>query len=231
VLRFDKTCQRAYHQSFNYETEDENVTIANALRELNRRNPVTDTDGQITTPVKWECSCLQRRCGSCAMLVNGTPCLACDTKLNINNQTTVELAPLMKFPVVEDLIVNRSALFENLKKLRVWFNGDANTGEQNTELAFDASRCLKCGCCLEICISFMPGEEFAGNTARVAMSRLLSQIQESQKDFTYTMYMKHIHEGCDQYNACHIICPAGIDTARLMSHFDAVVTKHISLPQ
>ncbi|MDR2738409.1 MAG: 4Fe-4S dicluster domain-containing protein [Treponema sp.] len=93
--------------------------------------------------------------------------------------------------------------------------------EQNTEDVFEASRCLKCGCCLEICISFMPGAVFMGNTAMVVMARLLAELPASQRERTLKAYRKHIYEGCEKFNACHQICPAGIDTARLMAHSDA----------
>jgi succinate dehydrogenase / fumarate reductase iron-sulfur subunit len=67
----------------------------------------------------------------------------------------------------------------------------------------------------------MPGAVFMGNTAMVVMARLLAELPASQRERTLKAYRKHIYEGCEKFNACHQICPAGIDTARLMAHSDA----------
>jgi succinate dehydrogenase / fumarate reductase iron-sulfur subunit len=229
ILRYNRHEKHSYWQSFNYETENENATIATALKELNRHENLIDTDGNSAQPIRWECSCLQKKCGACAMLINNTPALACDTKLNEGGRKVIELAPLEKFPVVEDLIVDRSVIFNNLKKLQVWFDENANMEKQNTEDVFEASRCLKCGCCLEICVSFMPGEEFIGNTAMVAMARLIAELPKSQRSRTYKAYKKYIYDGCEKFNACHQICPADIDTARLMVHSDAAAVTNLGL--
>lgn len=225
ILRYNRSEKCSYWQSFAYKTENENETIATALKALNRQENMIDAEGNNAQPIKWECSCLQKKCGSCAMLINNLPALACDTNLNDNAGKVIELAPLTKFPVVEDLIVDRSVIFNNLKKLQVWFDEDANTEEQNMEDVFEASRCLKCGCCLEICVSFMPGDVFMGNNAMVAMTRLIAELPLSQRDRTYKAYRKYIYEGCEKFNACHQICPAGIDTASLMVHSDAAVAN------
>ncbi|MDR2795780.1 MAG: fumarate reductase iron-sulfur subunit, partial [Spirochaetaceae bacterium] len=42
--------------------------------------------------MNWECSCLQKKCGACAMLINNTPALACDTKLHNDARKVIELA-------------------------------------------------------------------------------------------------------------------------------------------
>ena len=74
---------------------------------------------------------------------------------------------------------------------------------------------------MEICISFVPAEEFMGAIAMVSMARLLAQLPERQRRRTQNAYIKHFNEGCDKYNACEQFCPAGIDMARLMVHSDA----------
>ena len=56
-----------------------------------------------------------RKCGACAMLINERPRLACSTFLHTLKGSTITLEPLSKFPLVRDLIVDRSNLFENLK--------------------------------------------------------------------------------------------------------------------
>lgn len=171
IQRYDKDTQKSWWQSFQYESEQEHVTVATVLRELNCKNPLMDVDGNIAAEIKWECNCLQKKCGACAMLVNGMPMLACDANLEDDCHETIELAPLSKFPVVEDLIVDRKIMFDNLRKMQIWLDGHADL--KTPEETLEASKCLQCGCCLEICVSFTPEDEFVGTAGMVSMARLL----------------------------------------------------------
>ena len=154
----------------------------------------------------------------------------CDAKLNVDTGECIELMPLQKFPVVEDLIVDRTVMFDNLKKLQVWLEDRMEISQEKTEDVSEASKCLQCGCCLEICTSFYPGSEFAGTASLVPMARLMEKFSEDKKERMQKAYRKYIFEGCEKYNACHHICPAGIDIAKLMAHTDAVaVTSEIDV--
>ena len=93
------------------------ASVAAVLNELNGRMPLTDASGNLAEPISWECGCMVRKCGACAMRINGVPRLACSVFLNTLKGTTVTLEPLSKFPLVKDLVVDRSILFENLKKI------------------------------------------------------------------------------------------------------------------
>ena len=55
-------------------------------------------------------------------------------------------------------------------------------------------------------------------------SGILREKNQMSKRRTKTAYRKFFNEGCEKYNACHHVCPAGIDIARLMAHSDAAVT-------
>src|ERR1035437_9879235 len=94
-----------------------NMNITALLGEI-ALNPVT-VDGTVTTPVTYDSNCLEEICGSCAMLINGKARMACSALVDRLEQP-IRLAPLSKFPVVRDLSVDRSVLFENLKKVKAW---------------------------------------------------------------------------------------------------------------
>src|SRR5579875_1834813 len=87
-----------------------------------RKHPRT-ADGKDTTPVAWESSCLEEVCGICSMLINGHPRQSC-TAIVDQLEQPVTLEPLTKFPVVRDLIVDRSYLFETLKRSKAWIPVD-----------------------------------------------------------------------------------------------------------
>ena len=81
-------------------------------------NPVT-RHGKTTTAITYDSNCLEEICGSCAMLINGKARMACSALVDKLEQP-VTLEPFSKFPVVRDLAVDRSVLFENLKKVKAW---------------------------------------------------------------------------------------------------------------
>ena len=199
-----------YVQHVALETDD--TTVAQALDIINADELAED-------PVSWSCSCKQKKCGACAMLINGRPRLACDTRLSEFPKGKIMLAPLKKFPVVRDLSVDRSIMFENLKALGSWLEG---TAENDTAgISYDASRCLQCGCCLEVCPNFYAGGEFFGTAALASASRLIAEAPDDEKKRLQKAYNEHFYKGCGKSLACRNICPAGIDAERLLVNSNA----------
>src|ERR1700722_15429247 len=92
-----------------------NMNVTSALMEI-AANPVT-RDGKQTTPITYDSNCLEKICGSCAMLINGKARMACSALLE-KPDPPIRLEPFSKFPIVRDLSVDRSVLFENLKKVK-----------------------------------------------------------------------------------------------------------------
>lgn len=141
----------------------------------------TTADGKRVTPVAWDCGCLEEVCGSCTMVINGKvrqSCSALVDRLLEDNPNEIELRPMTKFPVVRDLMVDRSRLFHNLKRVKAWVPVDNyyNMGSgpriarKEQEQNYPLSQCMSCGCCLEACPQFSKVE--------------VSQKQnESTKDF------------------------------------------------
>jgi len=115
-------------------------------------------DGTATSPVVWDASCLEEVCGSCTMFVNGQIRQACSALVDSLARPVV-LEPMKKFPVVRDLAVDRSRMFENLKRVKAWvpIDGTYDLGpgprmtEEAQQYAYALSRCMTCGCCLEAC--------------------------------------------------------------------------------
>src|ERR1700759_2990315 len=92
-----------------------NVIIC--LRDI-AENPVT-RDGKKTTPISYDSNCLEEICGSCAMLINGKARMAFSALVE-NLEQPIKVQPLRKFPLVRDLAVDRSVLFDNLKAVQAW---------------------------------------------------------------------------------------------------------------
>ena len=221
ILRRARGESTSHWQTFSYDLVTGNETVASVLTALNAREPLMDTEGKEARPIVWECSCLQKKCGACAVVVQGKPCLACDAKLALIKGDVVRVEPLRKFPVICDLMVDRSILFENLKTLKLWLSNDASLPDNLRPLAYEASECLQCGCCLEVCPNFNVENGFAGMAGMVPLARLLVESGSAERGRLAESYRDSIHGGCGKSLACRDICPAGIDIAHLMSRSNA----------
>ena len=123
------------------------------------------SEGKSVTPVAWDCGCLEEVCGSCTMVINGRvrqSCSALVDRLFEDNPEEIELQPMTKFPVVRDLVIDRSRLFHNLKRVKAWVPVDGSydmgagprISRADQEQSYPLSQCMSCGCCLEACPQF-----------------------------------------------------------------------------
>src|SRR5262249_43923329 len=97
------------------------MNVISAMMEI-AAHPVT-RGGKATTPITYDSNCLEEVCGSCAMLINGRARMACSALVEKLEQP-IRLEPFSKFPVVRDLSVDRSVIFENLKRVKAWIPVD-----------------------------------------------------------------------------------------------------------
>ena len=148
------------------------LNIISALMEI-QLNPI-NKKGEAVSSVVWEQGCLEEVCGSCSMLINGRPRQACsaivETILKETNSHTITLAPFTKFPLLRDLIVDRTVMFDNLIKVRGWIDADGTypkgPGPKITppiqEVMYSLSTCMTCGCCVEACPQSNNRSKFVG---------------------------------------------------------------------
>jgi succinate dehydrogenase / fumarate reductase iron-sulfur subunit len=141
-------------------------------------------DGRKTTPVAWDCNCLEEVCGACTMLVNSRVRQACSTLVDrvlAEHPGEIELRPMSKFPVLRDLVVDRSRMFRALEKVQAWIPVDdysdrgpgPKESPESQQRRYPLSECMTCGCCLDACpeykkieIERLPGESDADFAAR-----------------------------------------------------------------
>jgi succinate dehydrogenase / fumarate reductase iron-sulfur subunit len=143
-------------------------------------DPVTK-DGKPSSAVTYDANCLEEICGSCSMLINGKARMACSTLVDKLEQP-IKIEPLSKFPVVRDLRVDRSVLFENLKAVKAWvpLDGtyDLGPGPRQTpqlqEERYPLSRCISCCICMEVCPQFNDVTNFVG-AATIAQAKLFNE--------------------------------------------------------
>ena len=226
ITRRESPDAEPYILSAAFETVTGSETAAYALTSLNADPERRDVNGKPFPPIRWESSCLQKKCGACAMVICGKPMLACDARLEaVARGGRVTLEPLKKFPVIADLAVDREPMFAALAEMKQWLEEHGEVRPKETDRAFDASKCLQCGCCLEVCPNFCTGSAFYGTAAAVPASRLMAVTNDAERA---ALYRKHVYNGCGKSLACRNICPAGIDIDSLLvnSNAAAVWKRH-----
>ncbi|UTR15532.1 succinate dehydrogenase iron-sulfur subunit [Salipaludibacillus sp. LMS25] len=195
-----------------------NMNVISALMEI-RRNPV-NANGEETTAVAWDASCLEEVCGACSMIINGKPRQSC-TALIDQLEQPIKLEPMHTFPVVRDLTVDRSRMFDSLKRVKAWIpiDGTYDLGpgprmpEAKRQWAYELSKCMTCGVCLQACPNVNSKSEFIGPAA-------LSQVRLFNTHPTGAMQkaerLETLMEGeggltnCGNSQNCVEACPKGI---------------------
>jgi succinate dehydrogenase / fumarate reductase iron-sulfur subunit len=146
------------------------LNIISVLMDIQRK-PVT-ADGKPTNAVVWESNCLEEVCGACTMLINGKVRQACSALVDKLEQP-ITIEPLTSFPVVRDLIVDRSRVFEVFKQVHAWvpIDGTYDLGpgprmnEEDRQIAYVLSTCMACTACMEACPNVNDDSPFIGPAA------------------------------------------------------------------
>lgn len=213
------------------------MNVIGALMEI-QRNPVTK-DGTKVAPVVWESSCLEEVCGACSMLVNGRArqsCAALIEQVSPKGEVVV-LEPLSKFPIVRDLVVDRSRMFDDLKRVKAWISLDGthalgpaprqSPAEQET--AYPLSRCMTCGCCLEACPQVGPHSAFVGPAAisQVRLFNMHPSGKLSAKERLEALMGEGGIEDCGKAQNCVTACPKEIPLVDSIAKVSGDTTKHL----
>lgn len=217
----------------------EKLNVISALMEV-RRNPVA-INGETVEPPTWEAACLEEVCGSCTMNVNGRIRQACtalieDVGERHGDALEVTLEPMKKFPLIRDLMVDRSEMFENLKKTQGWvpIDGSFDLGSAETQddhvrqLRYALSRCMTCGCCMEACPQVNDDSPFVGPAA-VAQALLFNlhpvgkTLESERLEF---MTSEEGITGCGNAQNCVKVCPKGVPLTQAIAQINRDTTVY-----
>ena len=194
-----------------------NHNIISMLMEI-RRNLVT-RQGKRVAPVVFDANCLEEVCGSCTMVINGRVRQGCSQLAEgLGGPVTIE--PMSKFPVIRDLWVDRSKMFDALKKAHAWvpIDGTYDLGPgpriapSVQEFAYLFSRCMTCGCCLEACPQVNTHSKFMG-AAVIGQVYLMSQHPTAKMNLDERLDAMMSEGGvadCGNAQNCVEVCPKEI---------------------
>ena len=208
------------------------MNVISAMMDI-AANPVT-RDGKPSRPITYDSNCLEEVCGSCAMRINGRARMACSALIDKLDQP-ITLEPLSKFPVIRDLAVDRSVLFENLKRVKAWvpIDGtyDLGSGPRQTtrqqEQAYPLSRCISCCCCMEVCPQFNDKTNFVG-AATIAQVRLFNTHPTGgalKEDRLHALMGDGGIQECGYAQNCVEACPKDIPLTDAISEVSGQVMK------
>lgn len=194
-----------------YELDDAaGMTLFIALSEIREK---------LDPSLQFDFVCRAGICGSCAMLVDGRPELACRT-LTKNLPASFTLAPLPVFELIGDLSVNTGKWMRGMsERLQAWVHqqeaqADLTRLEERmepelAEKIYELDRCVECGCCVAACGTARMREDFVGAVGlnKIARFRLDPRDTRDDEDFYELVGDDAGVFGCMSLLACHDVCP------------------------
>lgn len=192
-------------------------------------------DGSLT--FRW--SCRMAICGSCGMMIDGQPQLACHAFLRDHFPNTVRVEPLQHFPIVRDLVVDQNDFLDKLETVRPWLvpkalpaqGAQRQTPAQMAAYAA-ASQCINCLLCYAACPQYGLDNAFLGPAALA----LLQRWNADSRDQGWTarrdvVNAEHGVWGCTLVGSCSAVCPKGVDPALAINRNKAGSTlDYLGLP-
>ncbi|MEA3447840.1 MAG: succinate dehydrogenase/fumarate reductase iron-sulfur subunit [Bacteroidota bacterium] len=214
-------------ETYHLDDASQDMTFLEMLDALNEKLMSEDKD-----PVAFEHDCREGICGSCAMMINGRPhgpgeeITTCQLNMKaFKDGDTIMVEPWRtnSFPVIKDLVVDRSA-FEKIMEAGGFIDvdvaavPDANTypvEKHKAEEAFDAAECIGCGACVAACKN---SSAMLFVAAKVSQYALLPQgkVEGVKRAWDMVMKMDELGFGsCTNTGACEAECPKGISLAHI----------------
>lgn len=179
-------------------------------------------------PVEFDHDCREGICGMCSLQINGEPhgpdrrittCQLHMRKFKDGDTITIEPFRAKAFPVVKDLVIDRSA-FDRIQQAGGYIsvNTSGNTQDansipiekENADMAFNAATCIGCGACVAACKN---ASAMLFTSAKVSQYALLPQGKVEATERVLNMVAQMDKEGfgnCTNTGACEVECPKGI---------------------
>jgi succinate dehydrogenase iron-sulfur subunit len=214
VLRYNPQRPSSVPRMQTYALEEAlGMTLFIALNEIREKQDPS---------LQFDFVCRAGICGSCGMMINGRPGLACRT-LTQNLGPEITLAPLPVFELIADLSVNTGKWMRAMsERLETWVHmkeGEIDPARieerMEPELAEEIyllDRCIECGCCVAGCGTARMREDFVGAVGinKIARFRLDPRDQRSDEDFYELIGDDSGVFGCMSLLACHDVCPKNL---------------------
>jgi len=170
-------------------------------------------------------SCNMGICGSCGMVINGKPRLACETNVYSLGTSQIRIGPMEAHPLVKDLVTNFDEFFAKHKSVSPWlvrkdeeekFRAEKEYQQTTSQLDYylDFAHCISCGLCVDACPVSNTNTEFIGPQALGQAYRYSSDSRDEGEKLRLDKLdsMEGVW-GCEYAGACSEVCPKGVDPA------------------
>ncbi len=166
-------------------------------------------------------SCRSAICGSCGVMVNGSPRLACRTQIipEYEKVRDLTIAPLSNFRVIKDLVVDFGSMWSKINRVEPWLNpaSDPPPGgwiitKDEVERIDGVSRCILCGICNSNCPSQEVDPNFIGPSASAKAYKFIGDVREGEKKRRLERLSgTHGIWDCARCVMCNEYCPKGVE--------------------
>ncbi len=190
--------------------ENDGMTIFVALNLLRER---------FDASLSFDFVCRAGICGSCGMVINGKPRLACKTRTSEFTSGVIELMPLPAFKLLKDLSVDTGNWMNAMsRRVEGWIHSTKETQIAKMESpvepdvaqeVFELDRCIECGICVASCGTALMRKDFVGAVGlnRVARFAIDSLDERTDKDFYDLVGDDEGIFGCMSLLGCEDNCP------------------------
>ena len=180
-----------------------------------------------TLSYRW--SCRMGVCGSCGMMINGTPVLTCAAFLTSFVPGPIRIEPMAHFPVVRDLVVEVTDFVDKLQEAKPWVirqeekplsEGEFRQTPEELDDFKQYSMCINCMLCYSACPVYGLDQEFSGPAALA----LAQRYNKDNRDQGNAERMESLSNdegiwGCTMVGECSEVCPKHVDPAAAIQQY------------
>lgn len=177
-------------------------------------------------------ACHHASCGSCGLRVNGREKLPCVTPVSdYGNGATLTIEPMRNFPVVADLVVDTSALYEKMQLAQAPIDREAESLHADGKEVYPPGlaefnrfeNCIECGLCLSACPSMATDPDYLGAAAIRGAERALEQGQADRPALMQLLDDDHALWRCHSAWECTAVCPSSVYPAEAIMRMRRMV--------
>ncbi|MBB1270005.1 fumarate reductase iron-sulfur subunit [Shewanella sp. SR44-3] len=212
IFRYDPLTPEIAAKMVDYTiTETPGMTLFIALNQLRQTQDAS---------LQFDFVCRAGICGSCAMVINGKPTLACRTLTSQYSSGKITLMPLPGFELIGDLSVNTGKFMRELaERLQLWLEPKSTEHSIDAvelpmepalaEKIYELERCVECGVCVSACATKQMRDSFIGAVGMMKIARFALDSRDSRnpEDFYHVLGTQDGVFGCMTLLGCQDNCP------------------------
>jgi fumarate reductase iron-sulfur subunit len=229
ILRFNPQDEKSRPEMECFELEEaEGMTLFIALNEIREHQDPS---------LHFDFVCRAGICGSCAMMINGKPGLACRT-LTSNLPEEIILAPLPVFKLIADLSVDTGSWMRDMsERLETWVHSSGagpsvDDFEEKMEPAlareiYELERCIECGCCIAACGTAHMRPDFVGAVGLNKLARFRLDPRDSRDEASFYELVGDESGvfGCMTLLGCDDMCPKELPLATQIAYLRRTMAR------